>query len=199
MIARHSTALAVAALLVGTPALPVALNAQQAETPACQFQASGQELVNRASPPDSASVELGDGVTKVCYSSPRARGREIMGELVPYGQPWRLGANEPTTLHLTVPAVFGDVSLEPGSYALYAIPGQEQWEIVVNGSTERWGIPIDEDIRSRDVGSVTVEPSGTDGLVENLSMSFEEADEGVSMVIAWERTRLEIPVRPGGS
>lgn len=199
MIARHSAALAVAALLAGSAALPSALHAQQADAPACQFQASGQELVNRASPPDSTSVRLGDGLAKICYSSPRARGREIMGELVPYDQPWRLGANEPTTLHLTAPATFGDVSLEPGSYAVYAVPGQEQWEIVVNGSTERWGIPIDEDVRSRDVGSVTVEPSSTDELVENLSLDFEESGDGASLVIAWERTRLEVPVRPGGS
>lgn len=199
MIARRTAALAVAALLSGAAALPSALHAQQTDAPACQFQASGQELVNRASPPDSTSVRLGDGVAKICYSSPRARGREIMGELVPYGQPWRLGANEPTTLFLTVPATVGDVSLEPGSYALYAVPAQEQWEIVVNGSTERWGIPIDEDVRSRDVGSVAVEPAATDGLVENLSLDFEEGDEGASLVIAWERTRLEIPVRPGGS
>lgn len=199
MIARHSTALAVVALLIGGATLPPASHAQRAQTPACQFQASGQELANRASPPDSASVRLGNGVAKVCYSSPRARDHEIMGELVSYGQPWRLGANEPTTLHLTAPAVFGGVSLEPGSYALYAIPGQEQWEIVVNGGTERWGIPIDEDVRSRDIGSVTVEPSETDGLVENLSLSFEQGDEGASLVIAWERTRLEIPVRQDGS
>ncbi|MFB6240358.1 MAG: DUF2911 domain-containing protein, partial [Gemmatimonadota bacterium] len=161
--------------------------------------ASGQELVNRASPPDSTSIRLGDGVAKICYSSPRARGREIMGELVPYGKPWRLGANEQTTLHLTVPATFGDVALEAGSYALYAVPGKKQWKIVVNDSTERWGVPIDGDVRSRDVGSVTVEPARTDGLVENLSLDFEESGDGASLVIAWERTRLEVPLRPGGS
>lgn len=170
------------------------------ETPTCSFQASGEELTNRASPPDSASVQLGGQVAKICYSSPRARGREIMGELVPFGQPWRMGANEPTTLHLTFPAEIGGVRIEPGSYVLYAVPGEDQWEIAVNGATERWGVPIDESVRSEDIGSATVSPSETESMVENLTLSFEPQGENVAhLVVEWERTRLRVPVRRVGS
>lgn len=193
MTGRNVAALAAAGLLLGSLAGPGSALAQ--ESPACAFQASGEELMNRASPPDSTAIRLGGQVAKVCYSSPRARGREIMGDLVPFGQPWRLGANEPTTLHLTFAADVGGVSLEPGSYVLYAIPGEDQWEIVANGATERWGIPIDESVRSEDIGSAAVTPEETDEMVENLTLRFEPQDESSAhLVVEWERTRLRIPV-----
>lgn len=194
MTGRNVAALAVAALLLLTAGQPAP--AQSRDSPACAFQASGEELMNRASPPDSASIVLGGEAATICYSSPRARGREIMGDLVPYGQPWRLGANEPTTLHVSFPAEIGGVQVEPGSYALYAVPGREEWEIVVNAATERWGIPIDEGVRSEDIGSTTVSPGTTEGLVENLTLTFERQEENVAhLVVEWERTRLRIPVR----
>lgn len=184
-------ALGAAALLV------LAAPADAQEAPACVFTAQGEELTGRASPPDSSSAALDGGVAKVCFSSPRMRGREIMGGLVPFGQPWRLGANEPTTLHLTAPARFGDVSLEPGAYALYAVPGEDQWEIVVNDAVERWGIPIDEEVRQADVGSATVAPESTEEAVEALDIRLEPRDDGgVDFVAEWEDTRVTVPIRP---
>lgn len=195
-------ALAAAVALLGAPPAGAPAGPPDARTDSldCRFRASGEELRSRASPPDSASVTLDGKRAKICYSSPRARGREIMGGLVPYGQPWRLGANEPTTLHLTFAADVGGVRVGPGSYSLYAIPGREEWEIVVNGSTRRWGVPIDDEVRAADVGSVTVDPAETDEMVENLTLSFDPAGpRAATLVIEWERTRLEVPVRRAGS
>lgn len=198
MSARDLVAAASISLLLAAPGWTPPAAAQQA--PTCEFQASGEELRNRASPPDSAAVRLDGGTAKICYGSPRARGREIMGELVPYGQPWRLGANEPTTLHLTFAAEIGGVRLDPGSYSLYAVPGPDQWEVVVNGATDRWGIPIDESVRSEDVGSTTVSAGQTGEMVENLTLTFErQGESSAHLVIEWERTRLEVPVRRVGS
>jgi len=75
-----------------------------------------------------------------------------MGRLVPYGAPWRLGADEATAIHLPASATIGGVSVEPGWYTLMAIPGEREWRIVVNSSTRRWGVPIDEAVRVADVG-----------------------------------------------
>lgn len=199
--ARRSPAsgsLAVAAgLLAAALILPSAAAAQEA--PTCSFQSPAEELDRRASPPDSSAVTLGDGAVKVCYGSPRVRGREIFGGLVPYDSPWRLGANEPTTLHTTVPLRVGDVSVEPGAYALYAIPGREEWTLVVNAAVERWGIPIDEEVRAHDVGSLTVEPSATSETVEALTITLEASgSESGKMVIAWADTRLEVPLSVAG-
>ena len=170
-----------------------------AAAPACSYGASGDELTSRPSPPDSSVVRLGDGAAKVCYSAPSARGRQVMGGLVPWDRPWRLGANEATTIHVTVPAEIGTVRVEPGSYSLYAIPGESEWTIVVNSVVDRWGIPIDEGVRAQDVGSFAVAPEATDH-VERFSIDLEPAEGGAAqMVIAWETTRLAFPVRPAGS
>lgn len=190
---RSTRATALAAATVLALALPAAAQ----EAPACSYTAEGQELNERLSPPDSATAELDGGVVKVCFSSPRVRDREIMGELVPYGQPWRLGANEPTTLHVSAPVRLGDVALERGSYVLYAVPGEEAWEIVVNGAVDRWGVPIDEEVRSADIGSVTATPGRTSEAVEAMDLRFEPRDDGgVDLVAEWERTRVSVPIRP---
>lgn len=165
--------------------------------PACQYTVSGAELAERPSVPDSAEAQLGDGMVKVCYSGPAARGRQVMGELVPYGQPWRLGANEPTTVHVTVPAEIGTVRVEPGSYSLYAIPGETEWTIVVNRATDRWGIPINAEVRVEDIGTFTAPSTATDQQVERFSIELESADAGAAqMVIEWEGTRVSFPIRP---
>lgn len=165
------------------------------EGPACRFTASGEQLTGRASPPDSAMAQLGGATFKLCYSAPSMRDREIMGGLVPYGEPWRMGANEPTTLHVPVAAEVGSVRVEPGSYALYAIPGESEWTIVVNAAPERWGIPIDDDVRAQDVGSFPVQPESLEQPVERMTIRLDPQDGSVRAVLEWERTRVSFPIR----
>ena len=172
-------------------------NAKAGQAPTCTFGGSAEELAGRASPPDSSSVALSGGVLKLCYSSPRKRGREIFGGLVPFDQPWRLGANEPTTLHVTTPVTVGGVELAEGSYALYAIPGEETWQIVFNGAVDRWGIPIDESVREHDVGSATVTPGATESTVENMTLSLESSGgDAATLSMRWDDTRWSLPVKP---
>ena len=190
---------AAAPALALAASLALARPAVAQETPDCTFQAEGSELTERASPPDSSSVELGDGVVKICYGSPRVRGREIFGGLVSYDSPWRLGANEPTTLHTTIPLSVGGVEVDPGSYALYAVPGREEWQIAVNAATERWGIPIDETVMQDDIGRATAPATSAEESVEALRITLEPAGEGAArMAIAWASTRVEVPLRPSG-
>ena len=157
---------------------------------------SQMPLDGRASPYDSASVAVGQAQIKVCYGRPSARGRTMIGgEDVPFGTPWRLGANEPTTLHTTHAIRVGDVRLDPGSYTLYAIPGAEEWEIVVNGAVDRWGIPIDDEVREADLGSFTVPRQRPDGHVEAMTIRFGTPDGGaVPLVVEWEEFRVTVPV-----
>ena len=74
-----------------------------------------------------------------------------MGRLVPYGEPWRLGANEATAVHLPVRARVAGVVVDRGWYSLYAVPGEREWRIVVNRDWQRWGIPIDDGVMKADV------------------------------------------------
>ena len=196
---RPAPTVAATALVLGA-ALALAGPAAAQEAPACSFRSPASELDQRASPPDSSSVELDGGMVKVCYGSPKVRGRDIFGGLVPYGSPWRLGANEPTTLHTTVALSIGGVEVEPGSYSLYAVPGMEEWEIVVNGSTDRWGIPINDQVEEHDLGAVTASPEMLDETVESLTIRLGPADEGSAiMTISWAKTRVEVPLDATGA
>src|SRR2546430_13834627 len=101
----------------------------------------------------------------LCYSRPPARGRKVMGGWAPFAQPWRLGANEATSIHVPFPAEIPGVRGEPGPYTLYVIPRASGWQIVVNRAVQRWGVPIDDEVRARDVGAgrATPAPLGAPG------------------------------------
>lgn len=122
-----------------------------------------------------------------------------MGGLVPYGTPWRMGANEATALHLPFAARIGDVQVEPGDYSLYAVPAEGVWTIVVNRQADRWGIPVNDDVRSADVGSFERPVETVPDMVETLTCTWapHDADSG-RIVMTWEHTRLEIPLRRTG-
>jgi hypothetical protein len=118
--------------------------------------------------------------------------------LVPFGEPWRLGADEATSIHVPVPGTIAGVAVEPGWYSLYAIPGEREWEIVVNASIRRWGIPIDEAVHAADVGSGTVRGERVSEPVELLTATLEPAARGVDLSFVWDRTRVRIPIRVRG-
>lgn len=162
----------------------------------CWIGTDRAKLASRLSPLDSVSVTLGRDEVKICYGRPRVRGRTIMGGLLPFDLPWRLGANEATSLALPFAARIGDVAVPPGTYSLYAIPGAHTWHVVVNANARRWGIPIDATVRTHDVGSVTVPVETLDAPVEVLTLQFERGLlDGVTLVVEWERTRVRIPIR----
>ncbi|MEQ1857858.1 MAG: DUF2911 domain-containing protein [Longimicrobiales bacterium] len=159
--------------------------------------ATPTEAAARVSPHTTLSFNLGANPALLCYGAPSARGREIMGGLVPYGVPWRIGADEPTTLHLSARANLGGVALEPGSYSLYAIPGQNEWQFFINTNWQRWGIEIDAAVRSTEIGSFTVVPQPLPEMVEQLTYEFEEAaggEPGGEILLEWANTLLRIPI-----
>lgn len=165
------------------------------QTPPCAFRGAPSALRERPSPLDSLVVRLGDGEAKLCYGRPAAEGTPRVGVEFPFGSPWQMGANEPTTLHLTFPARIGTVEVGPGSYSLYAIPEEDDWTIVVNGNPDRWGTPIGPDVRAADIGSFRSTPQTTPAYVDRLTFEFESAGAGSgALVYAWERVRISIPL-----
>lgn len=168
----------------------------QTAAPACWIRGDASRLPTRASALDSTTVDVGGAVLKVCYSRPAARGRRVMGGLVPFGQPWRLGANEATAVHVPFAAEIAGVTVEPGVYSLYAIPGDTSWQIVVNRGVERWGIPLNAEVRAQDVGSGAVRVDRLTEPVEELTLRFGPvAANATELIIEWERTRVRVPVR----
>jgi hypothetical protein len=187
------TALAVLSMSPGLPEL--AAVPAPADDPACA-PVERMPVEGRASPLDSAQVALGGGMVKICYGSPSLRGRTMLGgEAVPYGQLWRFGANEPTTLHTTVPLSVGGVRVPEGSVALYAIPGAGHWEIFITASTGHWGLQITPEVRAQELGSFHVDTQTLESPVESMVLRFEDAGtRGATLVFEWQTTRFSIPV-----
>lgn len=174
-------------------ALPVAL-AAQAPQGSCTHRGTAAALSQRASPLDSVQLIVDGAIVKVCYGRPSAKGRAIMGGLVPLGEPWRLGANEPTRLILPFAAEVAGVHVEPGTYSLYVVPQQTSWEVHVNKAVDRWGIPIDEQVQAQDVGKGTVPVETLAEPVEQLTLHLV-AGSPAELVVVWEKTRVRIPIK----
>lgn len=170
-----------------------------AATPSCYLTASMEDAQARPSPLRTTSFTVGGHEGLLCYGAPSANGRVVMGELVPLGAAWRLGANEATAIHLTGPAMVGGVGLDAGSYSLYAVPGEAEWTFHVNGTVERWGIPIGDDVTAADVATFTAPVEATDAPVETLTFGFSPSGNGGDLVLEWENTRVRISLSPGGA
>ncbi len=180
----------------------------------CRMDGTPEGIAQRPSPFDSVVVSPTATVqAKLCYSRPQANGRTIFGELVPYDTLWRTGANEPTILHVSTPAVIAGVPVEPGNYSIYTVPSRGQWIVVVNASTSQWGLTQDaygaegnffpnaytEEVRAQEVGRAPIETREIE-YTESLTASLEpSAESAYNLYFDWERTRVVIPVRLLGS
>ncbi len=190
---RHAVLVAVAMTLLA-PANASAQGAADASQD-CWVRGSRDRLVSRPSILDSASAKLGNSTVKVCYGRPRKLDRTIMGGLVPFAAPWRMGANEATVIHMPSSGSIAGVPVQAGWYSLYAIPTEREWRIVVNSAVQRWGVPLDSAVRAKDVGSGVVPVASASGSEEVLRMSFEKpAAKSVDLVVHWDMTEVRIPV-----
>lgn len=177
-------------------ALPVALAAQAPQ--GCTHRGTAAQVAQRPSPLDSVELTVDSAVVKVCYGRPSARGRVMIGGVLPFGQPWRLGANEPTRLILPFAAEVAGVHVEPGTYSLYVVPQQTSWEVHVNKVVDRWGIPISDSVQAQDVGKGTVPVETLGQPVEQLTLRLV-AGTPAELVVEWEKTQVRIPIRKAGS
>ena len=155
----------------------------------CAFMvAAQQDKSKRPSPPAQAMWDLGGGKTvTVDYSSPRAKGRKIYGELVPFGQVWRTGANEATTLVTPMDLSIGGTTVPAGSYTIFSVPNKDKWTLVISKKTGEWG--TDYPGQSNDLARVDMKVSALPSPVENFTISFEKAGSGATLNIDWETTR----------
>ena len=176
-------------------AVGVVAIATPSEAQECWVQGDRADLELRASPFDSAFVALPLGKVQVCYSQPRRLGRPILGRLIPYGQPWRLGADEATAIYMPVQGTIAGVAVNAGWYSLYAVPGDREWRIVVNANARRWGTPIDSNVRAKDIGSGTVRADVVLKPEELLRIRIDRVSpDRIELLIHWDHTQVRIPV-----
>jgi hypothetical protein len=120
------------------------------------------------------------------------KGRKVMGELVPFGKVWRTGADEATTLTTDKELQIGGTIVPAGKYTLYTLPGQTDWQLIVNKQTGQWGTEYDE---KQDLGRVPLKKTATSAPVEQLTISVDKNPAGGGMLrIAWENTALTAPI-----
>lgn len=128
---------------------------------------------------------------RVIYSRPQKKGRDIFGDLVPYGKVWRTGANEATELTIYTPLKFGETLIKPGSYTLYTIPDEEKWTIIINSDTNVWGAFSYK--KNKDVARISVPCLQAAAPIESLSMIFRTDNKGTTLLIGWDDHYVEIP------
>lgn len=143
----------------------------------------------RVSPPAEASGEIGDTEVTINYSVLSVNNREIFGDLVPYDAVWRTGANEATTFEVENDVLIEGEPLAAGKYALFTIPGEDEWTLIFNKTAEQWGA-YDYD-PAQDALRVNVTPSEAPKQTEKLTFEVDESGE-VSMV--WADTQIEFTV-----
>ena len=148
----------------------------------------------KPSPAASASCDLGGGKTiKTNYSSPRMKGRKIYGDLVPFGQVWRTGANEATTFVTSGDVMVGGKAVPAGSYTIFTVPNADKWTLIVNKKTGEWGIPYKYE--SDELARVDMKVSKLPSPVEEFKISYEKAGSGCTMELDWETTRASVGSR----
>ena len=146
----------------------------------------------KPSPPASASCDLGGKSIKTNYSSPRMKGRKIYGELVPFGEVWRTGANEATTFVTSGDIVVGGKTVPAGSYTIFTVPAADKWTLIINKKTGEWGIPYKYE--SDELARVDMKVSKLPSPVENFKISYEKSGSGCTLQIDWETTRASVAI-----
>jgi Protein of unknown function (DUF2911) len=187
--------------LTATLALLSLTAAAPADT-ACIVQRPQQmPAQGRPSPLDSLTFKVGTASVKVCYGRPSLRGRELLGSAqIPYGKLWRTGANEPTIFYAPVALQMAGIRVPPGLYSLYTVPGEKEWEIIVNRSTSQWGHEsrYTDEVKAQELGRGKVPAESIAKPVETFTIRAEPGSGGAqSLVLEWETTRVKIPVKAG--
>lgn len=146
-----------------------------------------------ASPTQTIKQDFALSSLEITYSRPSMKGRTIFGDLVPFGKPWRTGANNATKITFGEDVKVGGVAVKAGSYALYTIPGQSEWEVILNKGTGNWGIMgynAADDVAKFKVSSVNVGFS-----TETFSMQIGNVtNNSAEIVLWWDRTAIMFTV-----
>lgn len=141
-----------------------------------------------ASPRKELVGELNGVNITVNYGSPSVKGRAIWDSLVPYGEVWRTGANEATRITIDRAIRIGEKELGAGTYGLFTIPADDEWQVIFNRTADQWGAY--EYKETDDVVRISTHPVLEDSIMETLEFSLAPN----ALVLQWEKLRLPIPL-----
>jgi DUF2911 family protein len=153
-----------------------------------------EDKSKRPSPPGTAEVTLKGKKVTIDYSRPSARGRKVVGNLIPYDKVWRTGANEATTLKTEVALNIGGVKVPAGTYTIYTLASETApWKLIINKQTGQWGTEYHQE---QDLARVDLKVSQTKQPVEQFTISFDKAGaDAAALVMEWENAKASVPVK----
>ena len=131
-------------------------------------------------------------IARVVYSRPQKKGRKLFGDLVSYGEVWRLGANEATEIEFFQDVKIDGKTVKKGRYTLYALVNEDKWTLILNKETDTWGAFRYDP--SKDVQRVTVPVEKKSDITEAFSIAFRKAGKGANLIINWDDVQVELPI-----
>ena len=150
------------------------------------------------SPEDTITYQKNDLELQIFYNRPYKKEREIFGNLVPYNEVWRTGANEATTFETNKDILVDGSLLKAGKYTLWTIPMKESWKVMFNSKMYPWGINLDEEAyRDPRFDSLVLERpvEDLDENLEQFTIKFEESGDFINMKLAWDHTMVSVPIK----
>ena len=147
----------------------------------------------RPSPLEMVTMKYEDTYVKITYCRPHKKGREIFGELVPFGQVWRTGANEATEITITKEIKIGGQQLDAGTYSIFSIPEKDKWTIIINNDLGEWGaFRYNEE---HDMLRFEAKVEETDEIFEPFTIEFEQTGlKKTNILFIWDKTKVIIPI-----
>jgi hypothetical protein len=168
-----------------------------------QFTLEAQVKTPQASPKAVINQVVGLTDVEVVYSRPSAKGRAVFGNLVPFGQLWRTGANENTTVSFSDDVMIDGKILKKGKYALYTIPSIQSWEVIFYTATDNWGTPaefkeanvalrttVKEEALPKSVDTFTIGLSALTNNSANLEISWENSYAAVKFEVPTQKIAI---------
>jgi len=143
------------------------------------------------SPPDSVRASVAGASVAVRYSRPSMRGRVIFGNVVPWNQVWRTGANQATVFETSADLVIAGAPVPAGKYSLWTLPSPGGWKLIVNRNTGQWGTEYDPQY---DLARLDMKVEPLRQPVEQFTIAIEPSGKGGVLKLEWERTRVSVPV-----
>jgi hypothetical protein len=159
---------------------------------ALALAAPGHAEEKRASPHAEASASLGGKKITISYGRPYAKGRAIFGGLVPYGEVWRTGADEATVLTTEADIVVGGLKVPKGEYALFTVPTEKAWTLVLNKTAKQWGA-FKYDVK-QDLGRVPMTVAANPKPVEQFTIELVPSGKQMTLKLSWDKTAASVAI-----
>lgn len=165
----------------------------------CALLSSVMSYAQKFDRPDEAPVDISyltigkipKPLVKVVYGRPQKESDQVFGSQIPYGEIWRTGANEATEVKFYADMSFGRKLVKAGTYVMHTIPGEKEWTIILNSNTDTWGSYFYDE--TKDVVRIKI-PTQEAEEIDIFSIGFKNDFNNTFMVLAWDDTRIDIPL-----